>query len=70
MVRKHFEINKYGVFTKLNKYIVNDYIVHGNFYFKKKLLLAWLEFEIVINIRVFIFSRLLFFSTIGSGTVV
>jgi hypothetical protein len=31
---------------------MNDDIVHGNFYFKKKLLLAWLEFEIVINIRV------------------
>ena len=31
---------------------MNDDIVHGNFYFKKKLLLAWVEFEIVINIRV------------------
>jgi hypothetical protein len=47
LFRKHFEINKYGVFTKLNNYIMNDYIVHGNYYFKKKLLFAWLEFEIV-----------------------
>ena len=51
-VRKHFEINKHGVFAKRNKYIMNDDIVHDNFYFKKKLLLAWLEFEIVINTRV------------------
>jgi hypothetical protein len=49
-VRKHFELNV--VLTKRNNYIMNDDIVHGNFYFKKKLLLAWLEFEIVINIRV------------------